>query len=53
VQTAIARAQSSQAATGKTLLNASGYVTARRAATVSSKVTGKVVEILIEEGVKV
>jgi hypothetical protein len=27
----------------KTLLNASGYVTARRQATVSSKVTGKVV----------
>jgi len=30
-----------------------GYVTARRAATVSSKVTGKVVELLIEEGMKV
>jgi len=37
----------------KTLLNASGYVTARREATVSSKVTGKVMEILIEEGMKV
>jgi RND family efflux transporter MFP subunit len=37
----------------KTLLNASGYVTARREATVSSKVTGKVVEVLIEEGLKV
>jgi RND family efflux transporter MFP subunit len=34
-------------------LNASGYVTARRAATVSSKVTGKVIEVLIEEGMKV
>jgi RND family efflux transporter MFP subunit len=33
-----------------TVLNASGYVTARRRATVSSKVTGKVMEILIEEG---
>jgi multidrug efflux pump subunit AcrA (membrane-fusion protein) len=33
-----------------TVLNASGYVTARRAATVSSKVTGKVIEVLIEEG---
>jgi RND family efflux transporter MFP subunit len=32
------------------VLNASGYVTARRRATVSSKVTGKVVEIFIEEG---
>src|SRR4026207_2401864 len=37
----------------KTLLNSSGYVTARREATVSSKVTGKVVEVLIEEGMKV
>jgi RND family efflux transporter MFP subunit len=36
-----------------TVLNASGYVTARREATVSSKVTGKVVEVLIEEGMKV
>jgi RND family efflux transporter MFP subunit len=35
------------------VLNASGYVTARREATVSSKVTGKVVEVLIEEGMKV
>lgn len=32
------------------VLNASGYVTARRRATVSSKVTGKVTEIFIEEG---
>jgi RND family efflux transporter MFP subunit len=35
------------------VLNASGYVTARRQATVSSKVTGKVTEVLIEEGMKV
>jgi len=35
------------------VLNASGYVTARREATVSSKITGKVVEVLIEEGMKV
>ena len=32
------------------VLNASGYVTARRRATVSSKVTGKVMDVLIEEG---
>jgi len=37
----------------RTVLNASGYVTARRAATASSKVTGKVAEVLIEEGMKV
>jgi HlyD family secretion protein len=33
-----------------TVLNASGYVTARRRATVSSKVTGKVLDVLVEEG---
>lgn len=37
----------------RTLLNAAGYVTARRKATVSAKVTGKVTEILVEEGMKV
>jgi len=37
----------------KTLLNASGYVTARRQATVSSKVTGKVIEVQVEEGMKI
>ncbi|GAB3741414.1 efflux RND transporter periplasmic adaptor subunit [Silanimonas algicola] len=36
-----------------TLLDASGFVTARRIATVSSKVTGRVAEVLIEEGMKV
>ncbi len=43
------------AATGgsQTVLNASGYVVARRQATVSSKITGKVVEVLVEEGMKV
>jgi RND family efflux transporter MFP subunit len=33
-----------------TVLDATGYVVARRTATVSSKVTGRVAEILIEEG---
>ena len=37
----------------RTVLNASGYVTARRQATVSSKITGKVTEVLVEEGMKV
>lgn len=36
-----------------TVLNASGYVTARRQATVSSKVTGRVIEVLVEEGMPV
>jgi HlyD family secretion protein len=37
----------------RTLLNASGYVTARRASTASSKVTGRVTEVLVEEGMAV
>jgi RND family efflux transporter MFP subunit len=48
VQTAVVKELA--AGERRTLLNASGYVTARREATVSSKVTGKVVEVLIEEG---
>lgn len=51
VQTATAKTTATAAQ--RTLLNASGYVTARRAATVSSKVTGKVVEVFVEEGMKV
>src|SRR5262245_25034077 len=43
------RAAGTQAA----VLNASGYVVARRRATVSSKITGKVVEVNVEEGMAV
>lgn len=53
VRTALARAVATEDGGTRTVLNASGYVTARRAATVSSKVTGKVTDVLIEEGVKV
>ena len=35
------------------VLNASGYVTARLQSTVSSKVTGRIVEVLVEEGMAV
>ena len=35
------------------VLDASGYVVARRIATVSSKITGRVQEVLIEEGMRV
>ncbi|MGO9935221.1 MAG: efflux RND transporter periplasmic adaptor subunit [Steroidobacteraceae bacterium] len=38
---------------GASLLDASGYIVARRRATVSSKVTGKVVEVRLEEGQRV
>ena len=49
VVAATERAAGTQAA----VLNATGYVTARRRATVSSKVTGKVVEVNVEEGMSV
>lgn len=45
--------QQTSAGGDRTLLNASGYVVARRESTVSSKVTGKVVEVQIEEGMQV
>jgi len=51
VQTAVAQEAGNRKA--GTVLNASGYVTARRQATVSSKFTGKVTEVLIEEGMLV
>jgi RND family efflux transporter MFP subunit len=41
------------AAAASSVLDASGYVVARRQATVSSKVTGKVLEVLVEEGMSV
>jgi RND family efflux transporter MFP subunit len=52
VRTATARA-AAQGADGSSVLDASGYVTARRQATVSAKITGKVTEVLIEEGMRV
>lgn len=52
VETEIARKPPSAAAAGS-VLDASGYVVARLEATVSSKLTGKVKEILVEEGMRV
>jgi len=51
VRTAVAR--EAQGRLAATVLNASGYVTARRQATVSAKFTGRVTEVLIEEGMEV
>ena len=51
VSTAVAQVPAPSA--GPSVLDATGYVVARRQATVSSKATGKVVEVLIEEGVMV
>ena len=46
-------AQKAGAAAVSSVLDASGYVTARRRATVSSKRTGKVKSVLVEEGMRV
>ena len=51
VKTATARSAASE--TPGSVLDASGYVTARRQATVSAKITGKVTEVRIEEGMRV
>ena len=50
VKTATVTAAAGGSAAAGAVLNASGYVTARRRATVSSKVTGKVLEVFVEEG---
>ena len=50
VKVAAVSAKAGGANAPSAVLNASGYVVARRRATVSSKVTGKVLDVLIEEG---
>ena len=52
VQTVAAVAPGSGPAAGA-VLQATGYVTARRQATVSTQITGTLTEVLIEEGVRV
>jgi len=47
------RVEARSAAADGAVLNASGYVVARRLATVSSKVTGRITEVLFEEGAAV
>jgi RND family efflux transporter MFP subunit len=53
IQVEVASVSERAAGTQASVLNASGYVTARRRATVSSKVTGKVTEVNVEEGMEV
>src|SRR5258706_5169236 len=53
VEVQIATVSMRAAGTQGAVLNASGYVTARRRATVSSKITGKVIEVNVEEGANV
>src|SRR6187399_3056335 len=53
IEVQVASVSARQAGAQAAVLDASGYVTARRRATVSSKMTGKVVEINVEEGMAV
>ena len=53
VQTAPVVAMDQAGAANSSVLDASGYVVARRMATVSAKITGKVREVMIEEGMRV
>ena len=52
VQTAQATAPTAQSGAGS-VLQATGYITARRQATVSAQITGTLTEVLIEEGDRV
>jgi len=53
IRTAVATSASSRSTAGLSVLDASGYIVARRSATVSAKITGKVTEVMIEEGQRV
>jgi RND family efflux transporter MFP subunit len=53
IEVEVVSVTSRQAGAQASVLNASGYVTARRRATVSSKITGKIVDLNIEEGMAV
>lgn len=53
VEAAVAQGMPTAAVGERAVLDATGYVTARRQATVSAKVTGRVAEVLIEEGQRV
>ncbi len=50
VHTQPARAVSAAGGANASVLDATGYVTARREATVSAQITGTLTEVLIEEG---
>jgi RND family efflux transporter MFP subunit len=53
IEVAVASARPAPAAGTQTVLNASGYVTPRRRATVAAKITGRVTEVLVDEGMVV
>ncbi len=49
----VATARPGGGSTAPALLNASGYVTPRRRATIAAKITARVVDVLIDEGLEV
>ena len=53
IHIAVAQAASQETAVAGSILDASGYVVARRQATVASKITARMVELDIEEGERV
>jgi RND family efflux transporter MFP subunit len=53
VHTALAQPMTSGGPPSASVLDATGYVTARREATVSAQITGSLIEVLIEEGDRV
>src|SRR3984957_13737836 len=50
IRIAVAQAVTQESTAGASILDASGYVVARRQATVASKITARMVELDIEEG---
>ena len=48
INVTVASARPAPAAGTQTVLNASGYVTPRRRATVAAKITGRVTEVLVD-----
>lgn len=53
VEVATATARAAESGSVATVLNASGYVEPRRRATVAAKITGRVTEVLVDEGMVV
>jgi len=53
VVVATTAARAAETGTSATVLNASGYVEPRRRATVAAKITGRVTEVLVDEGMVV
>ena len=53
IEVSTTTARATESGTAATVLNASGYVEPRRRATVAAKITGRVTEVLVDEGMVV